>query len=146
MALLIRPALPEHADQLQALVRPIPGAQLPPVSPDYVAAHTVCEAREGSRLDGFYALESGPGGWRLAHLWVSERFAGRGRGRWMLTDAVRRARRLGADVLRFTPAPEARPFFRRMGATEAEGGEMAIAVETWLEPLPDSVSELGFAE
>ena len=149
MALLIRPALPEHAAELQSLVRSIPGAPMPEVTPDYVAAHTVCEAREGARLDGFYAIEAGPSGWRLAHLWVAERFAGRGRGRWMLTDAVRRARRLGADALHFTVAPGSGRFFERMGARVVPGGapgEMLIELETWLEPLPESVSELGCAE
>jgi GNAT superfamily N-acetyltransferase len=149
MALLIRPALPEHAAELQGLVRAVRGGAVPRLSPEYVQAHTVCEAREGTRLDGFYAIESGPAGWRLAHLWVAAAHAGRGRGRWMLTDAVRRARRLGADVLRFTAEPEAERFFERMGAQRVDSGapgEMLIELETWLEPLPESVSGLDFPE
>jgi GNAT superfamily N-acetyltransferase len=148
VSLLIRPALPEDAPELQALVRAVPGAGLPEVSAAYVAGHTVCAGYEGIRLAGFFALESRDEGWWLAHLWVAEPYARRGRGRWLLTDAVRRARRLGAESLRLQPEATAEPFFRSMGA-HAAGGDphrLEIDVTTWMEPLPESVSELGWIE
>ena len=129
-------------------MRVVPGAGLPPVTAEYVAAQTVCAGFEGTRLAGFFALESRDEGWWLAHLWVAEPYARRGRGRWLLTEAVRRARRLGADSLRLAPEPGAEPFFRSMGAqpTGGDARRLEIDVVNWLEPLPESVSELGWTE
>jgi GNAT superfamily N-acetyltransferase len=145
VSLLIRPALPDEAADLQGLVRAVPGTALPTVDAAYVAQHTVYSGWEGTRLAGFFALETRDDGWWLAHLWVAEPFARRGRGRWLLTDAVRRARALGADSLRFSPETGAEPFFRTMGA-QAVGGDarrLEIDVQSWLEPMPDSVFEIG---
>lgn len=148
MSLLIRPAEPEEAAGLRALVRAAPGVELPAVDAAYVETRAVFSAWEGTRLAGFFALEERAGDWWLAHLWVAEEQRGRGRGRWLFTDAVRRARRLGADSLRLTPDPAAYPFFQRLGAMPAPDGraELEVDVISWLEPLPESVSELGSAE
>jgi GNAT superfamily N-acetyltransferase len=148
VSVLIRRSAPDDAADLRALVHPVPGAQLSALTPEYVASHPVFGAWEGVRLAGFFALEERGGHWWLAHLWVAEEQRGRGRGRWLLTDAIRRARRLGADSLRFTPEPEARAFFQRLGArTSPEArAELEIDVTSWMEPLPESVSELGSTE
>jgi GNAT superfamily N-acetyltransferase len=146
VSLLIRPALPEEADQLQRLVRR-PAAH-PRIDAEYLARATVCAAWEGVRLAGFFAVERRAGEWWLAHLWVADELARRGRGRWLLTEAVRRARLAGAVLLRIAPEPEAEPFFRGMGAQAAAAppGTLEIDLERWLEPLPESVSELGWSQ
>ena len=94
MSLLVRPADPAEAADLQRLVRV---TSLPPVDAEYVGSRHVFVAHEGNQLAGFFALHAGPSAWRLEHLWVAEASVGRGRGRWLFTDAVRRARRLGAE-------------------------------------------------
>jgi GNAT superfamily N-acetyltransferase len=138
VSLIIRRAHPDDAPRLARLAR----AHADTVTPEYVAAHAVFAAMEGARLVGFYAVEEDGPSWTLRHLWVAEEWAGRGRGRWMFTDAARRARRAHAEVLRLTPEPGAEPFFLRMGLAPADGA-LELDPATWDEPLPESVSDAG---
>ncbi len=141
MSLIIRRAHPDDAVRLASLAR----AHAVSVTPEYVAAHPVFTATEGTRLVGFYALEDEGERWTLRHLWVAPEWTGRGRGRWMFTDAVRRVRREHAAALRLVPEPEAEAFFLKMGVAAVEGG-LELDPATWEEPLPDSVSDAAFAE
>jgi len=141
VSLIIRRAAPSDAPRLAALAR----AQAATVTPEYVAAYPVYAATEGARLVGFYALEDEGDAWTLRHLWVAPEWTGRGRGRWMFTDAVRRVRRAHAATLRLVPEPGAERFFLKMGAVAAAGALELDAV-TWQEPLQDSVSDAGSAE
>lgn len=143
MSLIIRRAHPDDAARLAALAR----AHAATVTPEYVTEHPVFTAWEGTRLVGFYALEDQGERWTLRHLWVAAEWTGRGRGRWMFTDAVRRVRRAHAAALRLVPEPGAEAFFLKMGAAAVEGGPvLELDPATWEEPLPDSVSDSGFAE
>lgn len=141
MSLIIRRASPEEAPALAALTR----SHAASVTPAYVADHTVYAACEGTRLVGFYALEEDGERWTLRHLWVAPGWTGRGRGRWMFIDAVRRVRRRQGSALWLNPEPGSEPFFLRMGVSPAAGG-LALDAATWQEPLPESVSDAGSAE
>jgi len=143
VSLIIRRATAEDVPRLAELAR----AQAATVTTSYVEEHPVYAATEGARLVGFYALEEGGEGWTLRHLWVAPEWTGRGRGRWMFTDAVRRVRRHHGGTLRLVPEPGAEPFFLRMGVAPVEGGPvLALDAQSWEEPLPDSVSDAGSAE
>lgn len=143
MSLIIRRAHPDDAPRLAGLAR----AHAATVTPEYLAAHPVFTASEGTRLVGFYALEEEGERWTLRHLWVAPEWAGRGRGRWMFTDAVRRARRARATSLRLVPEPGAEAFFLKMGIAAVAGGRLLeLDPATWEEPLPESVSDAGFTE
>lgn len=142
MSLVIRRATPDDAPRLARLAR----AHAATLTPAYVTEHAVFSATEGSQLVGFYALEDEGERWTLRHLWVAPEWAGRGRGRWMFTDAVRRARRAHAASLRLVPEPGSEPFFLRMGVAPAGGGALELDAATWQEPLPESVSDAGSAE
>lgn len=146
MSVLIRRAHPEDVDALQGLVRGSACTRLPRIDQAYLSHAEVYGAWEGTQLVGFFALEGRGGEWRLPHLWVAPASGGRSRGRWLLADAVRRARRSGAEVLRLTPEPDAEGFFARLGARRTPDGGMEIEPVAWLEPLPESVSELGWSE
>ncbi|HEX8361878.1 MAG TPA: GNAT family N-acetyltransferase [Longimicrobium sp.] len=143
MSLIIRRAAPSDAPRLASLAR----AHSATVTPEYVAAHPVYAATEGARLVGFYALEEEGDAWTLRHLWVAPEWTGRGRGRWMFTDAVRRVRRAHAATLRLVPESGAERFFLKMGLAPVDGERgLALDAATWEEPLPDSVSDAGSAE
>ncbi|HLL83714.1 MAG TPA: GNAT family N-acetyltransferase [Longimicrobium sp.] len=141
MSLIIRRAHPDDAPRLAALAR----ARAATVTAEYVTAHPVFTASEGTRLVGFYALEDEGERWTLRHLWVAPEWTGRGRGRWMFTDAVRRVRRAHGAALRLVPERGAEAFFLKMGAAAGEGG-VELDPASWEEPLPDSVSGAAFAE
>ena len=141
MSLVIRRAQPGDAPLLAALAR----SHAATVTPEYVTRHLVFAATEGSRLVGFYSLEDEGERWVLRHLWVAQDWAGRGRGRWMFTDAVRRVRRAHAASLRLVPEPGSEPFFLRMGVLPT-GGALEVNPATWEEPLPESVSDDGSLE
>ena len=138
MSLIIRRAHPDDAPRLARLAR----AHADTVTREYVAGHLVFAAMEGARLVGFYAVEEDGPRWTLRHLWVAPEWARRGRGRWMFTDAARRARRAHAEVLRLVPEPDAEPFFLRMGCRTADGA-LELDPASWEEPLPESVSDAG---
>lgn len=143
MSLIIRRAHPDDAPRMAALAR----AHAASVTPEYVASHPVFTASEGTRLVGFYALEDEGERWTLRHLWVAPEWTGRGRGRWMFTDAVRRVRRAHAAALRLVPERGAEAFFTKMGVAAVEGGAvLELDPATWEEPLADSVSDSAFAE
>ncbi len=142
MSLIIRRATADDVPHLAELAR----AHAATVTTDYVRSHPVYAASEGTRLVGFYALEEEEGeAWVLRHLWVAPEWAGRGRGRWMFTDAVRRVRRGQGRTLHLVPEPGAERFFLRMGLVPA-GGFLVLDAQRWEEPLPDSVSDAGSAE
>ena len=136
MSLLIRPALADDVEALALLV----GARAPAVTEGYVAAHPVFAGTEGERLVGFYALEEAGRWWTMPHLCVAPEWRGRGRGRWLFTDAVRRILSTGPATLHLVPEPESRGFFLRMSATAVEGG-LELRTSSGEEPLPDSVGE-----
>ena len=142
MSLVIRRAHPDDAPRLAALAR----LDAERVTPGYVAEHSVYIATEGSQLVGFYALEEGEERWTLRHLRVAPEWTGRGRGRWMLADAVRRARRGHAASVLLVPEPGTEPLFLRMGLTPAAGGGLELNPATWAEPLGESVSDAGSTE
>lgn len=148
MTLVIRRATPDDVAALAPLVRPVPGAALPPLDAAYVAGHPVYGGWEGERAVGLYALEPAEGEpWTLRHLWVVPEWSRRGRGRWLLTDAMRRARLGGAGTIRLRPEPGAEAFFVRMGAHPLPGAPGVVEFPAgWREPLPESVSELGWSE
>lgn len=131
MSLLIRPA---HADDVPALAR-LAG---PAITAGYLAAHRAFTASEGSLLVGFYALEEDGDRWAMRHLCVAPEWRGRGRGRWLFTDAVRRIRQAGPATLLLGGESEA--FFVRMGAVRA-GAALELDTLLWEEPLGESVSE-----
>jgi N-acetylglutamate synthase-like GNAT family acetyltransferase len=143
VSLVIRRAHPDDAPLLATLAR----AHAATITPEYVAEHAVFIALEGTRLVGFYALEEQGERCTLGHLRVAPEWTGRGRGRWMLADAVRRARRIHARTVRLTPEPGSEAFFLRMGLVPAaDGAGLELDATTWAEPLPESVSDAGSAE
>ena len=143
MSLIIRRAHPDDAPRMAALAR----AHAAAVTPEYVAAHPVFTASEGTRLVGFYALEDEGERRTLRHLWVAPEWTGRGRGRWMFTDAVRRVRRAHAAALRLVPERGAEAFFLKMGVAAVGGGPvLELDPATWEEPLAESMSDSAFAE
>lgn len=141
MSLVIRRASPGDAPRLAELAR----AHAATLTAEYVTRYPVFVATEGSRLVGFYALEEEGELWTLRHLWVAPEWTGRGRGRWMFTDAVRRVRRSHAAALRLYPEPGSEPFFLRMGVAPVDDA-LELDPATWEEPLPESVSDAGFTE
>lgn len=128
MSLLIRPARADDVPALALLAGPV-------ITEGYVAAHSVFAGSEGPTVVGFYALRNDGGRWTMTHLCVAPESRGRGRGRWLFSDAVRRIRQTGPGTLRLAPEP----FFARMGAVRAGAG-LELDTAAWEEPLAESVS------
>jgi GNAT superfamily N-acetyltransferase len=84
------------------------------ITANYLRAHRVLVAEEGESL-GFGALELGPSGPEVGHLWVLPDAQGRGVGRALVRRLLRDARRLGWESVRVESDPHARPFYERMG-------------------------------
>jgi GNAT superfamily N-acetyltransferase len=129
MLVTIRPAVPSEAEVLTGLALvgkrhwgyPEPWLQtwrgLLAISPDYVAAHVVYCAEDGTgRVVGFYALEHDGGGCRLEHLWLEPSLIGTGLGRRLFEHAVEAARALGAAEMLIEADPNAEGFYLHMGA------------------------------
>lgn len=159
MALIIRPAAPDDALALTRLAHAAkrhwgyPEAWVAAwrdaltLTPAYLAKHRVCAGRVGDELAAFYALEDEDGAWNLGHFWVEPRWMGRGIGRWMFYDCMRRLRDLRPGVLRIASDPHAEGFYlkmgcRRVGAVPADVGGtprqlplLEADPATWEEPL-----------
>ena len=129
MPVTIRPAAPSDAGTLTALATAgkrhwgYPEAWLEAwrgpltITPDYVAAHVVACAEDGTGgVVGFYALERDGGRCRLEHLWLAPSLIGGGLGRQLFEHAVQAARALGATELLIEADPNAEGFYLHMGA------------------------------
>ena len=129
MLVMIRPAAPSDAEVLTALALagkrhwgyPEPWLEawrgLLTITPDYLAAHVVACAEEGTgRVVGFYALEREGDRCRLEHLWLDPSLIGRGLGLQLFEHAVRSARAMGAAELLIEAEPNAEGFYLHMGA------------------------------
>ncbi|HYW06290.1 MAG TPA: GNAT family N-acetyltransferase [Longimicrobium sp.] len=130
MSFLIRPARADDVPALALLAGPV-------ITGGYLGAHSVFAGSEGSVVTGFYALEEDGGRWTMTHLCVAPEWRGRGRGRWLFSDAVRRIRQSGPATLRL--APDA--FFARMGGVRV-GAVLELDTAAWEEPMAESVSEM----
>jgi GNAT superfamily N-acetyltransferase len=87
------------------------------ITPDYLPAHVVCCAEDGTGgVVGFYALERDGGFCRLEHLWLAPSLIGCGLGRQLFEHAVRAARALGVAELLIEADPSAEGFYLHMGA------------------------------
>ena len=129
MLVTIRPAAPSEAEVLSGLALagkrhwgyPEPWLEawrgLLTITPDYLAAHVVACAEEGTgRVVGFYALEREGDRCRLEHLWLAPSLIGGGLGRQLFEHAVQAARALGAADLLIEADPNAEGFYLHMGA------------------------------
>jgi N-acetylglutamate synthase-like GNAT family acetyltransferase len=86
------------------------------ISEPYVRRHTVLAAEDDGRIVAMAALEDGPEGMELAHLWVLPDVQGRGVGRALFTCVADLARERGGHELRIESDPYAEPFYERLGA------------------------------
>ena len=129
MLVTIRPAAPSEAEVLSGLALagkrhwgyPEPWLEawrgLLTITPDYLAAHVVACAEEGTgRVVGFYALEREGDRCRLEHLWLAPSLIGGGLGRQLFEHAVQAARALGAADLLIEADPNAEGFYLHMRA------------------------------
>jgi GNAT superfamily N-acetyltransferase len=129
MLVTIRPAVPTEAEVLSGLALagkrywryPEPWLEawrgLLTITPDYLAAHVVFCAEDGTgRVVGFYALEHDGGRCRLEHLWLDPSLIGGGLGRQLFEHAVQAARALEAPELLIEADPNAEGFYLHMGA------------------------------
>jgi GNAT superfamily N-acetyltransferase len=129
MHVTIRPAAPSEAEALTALA--LAGKrhwgypeswleawrELLTITPNYVAAHLVCCAEDGTgRVVGFYTLERDGGRLRLEHLFLAPSHIGCGLGRQLFEHAVQSARALGASELLIESDPNAEGFYWHEGA------------------------------
>jgi GNAT superfamily N-acetyltransferase len=87
------------------------------VTPAFIADHPVYCATRGAAIVGFYAVSGSRTTRELDHMWVHPRHVGRGIGRVLFADLVRRLRRLGVRRLQIVSDPHAEGFYRHMGAT-----------------------------
>lgn len=85
------------------------------ISTEYLGAHRVLVAESDGVALGFVALEQGPSGPEMGHLWVLPEAQGRGVGRALVRRVQLEAGRLGWDSVRVESDPNARPFYERMG-------------------------------
>jgi GNAT superfamily N-acetyltransferase len=83
---------------------------------EYVDTHHVYAAFTEDELIGFYALVRAAEICTLDHLWVAPSRIGKGIGRRLFEDAVRRATALGATRLELEAEPHALGFYEHMGA------------------------------
>jgi GNAT superfamily N-acetyltransferase len=104
------------------------------LTPHYIARHRVFVAVEGARAVGFYALEDEGDRWSLGHMWVLPDRIGSGVGRFLFSDAARRAGAIRPGVLRIESDPYAEGFYLRMGAERV--GTVAADVEGTQRVLP----------
>lgn len=128
MELRIRPARPEDSPALTRVARAAKAHWGYPaelmrlwkdelaLTPEFVLAHPVFCAVQGSKIAGFYAL-TGDGDTReLEHMWVDPECMGRGIGRLLLEHAVEQARESGCRRLQIASDPGAEGFYRKLGA------------------------------
>jgi len=85
------------------------------ITADYLRDNHVLVAEDEGGPLGFAALEHGPGGPELGHLWVHPDRQGRGTGRALLRRLLLEARRRGWDSVRVESDPHALAFYARMG-------------------------------
>jgi GNAT superfamily N-acetyltransferase len=126
---LIRPARPDEADALAALVVrskahwPYPAAFIARfartvgLTPEVVAANDVQVLDRDGELRGFYTLLHRGPVTVLDDLWLEPAEIGRGSGRLLFEHAVARATAAGAGALEWDAEPHAAGFYERMGAT-----------------------------
>ncbi len=85
------------------------------ITADYLRAHRVLVAEEEGDTLGFAALEDGPGGPEVGHLWVLPERQGGGVGRALVRRILIEARRRGWNSVRVESDPNARAFYERLG-------------------------------
>jgi len=86
------------------------------IYPEYIRANQVVTAILNQSLVGFYSLIGTPPRLELDQLWVYPSFIGKGIGKVLYTDAVKRAVELGAQELQIESDPHAEGFYLHMGA------------------------------
>ena len=88
------------------------------VTPGFIDRHPVYHAVRRGRVVGFYAI-SGTGRVReLEHMWVHPRHMGAGVGRALFAHLVQRLQVMGVRRLDVASDPNAKGFYRRMGARQ----------------------------
>jgi GNAT superfamily N-acetyltransferase len=86
------------------------------IAPGYIEGSPVWVAEIGGVTAGFVGLVYAEKQWHLDHLWVLPAWQGRGLGRALFAEAVRRAGEVGAPELRIKADPNAEAFYLKMGA------------------------------
>ena len=86
------------------------------ITPEYIAGNATFAARDGGAILGFSALREEAGEPWIDHLWVLPAAMGRGIGRRLFERCAQEARTAGATVLKIDADPNAKPFYRHMGA------------------------------
>jgi ribosomal protein S18 acetylase RimI-like enzyme len=84
--------------------------------PEFLAANVAYKAMEDGRAIGFYVLTTENDGIHLDHLWILPAAMHRGIGRSLFEHAVVQARDLGFRAIKIEADPNAKGFYRRMGA------------------------------
>jgi ribosomal protein S18 acetylase RimI-like enzyme len=106
------------------------------LAPAYLREHEVFVAELNDEAVGVVALEVGPGGAEIGHLWVAPEHQGRGVGRTLMERAVARAGELGQASIRIESDPNARGFYERLGAIPEGKVEAPVAGQSrWLPVL-----------
>lgn len=144
----IRPARDTDAEALTSLARRSKAAWGYPESwleewegaltlaPSYLREHEVFVAEQDDEPVGVVALEVGPAGSEIGHLWVAPGHQGKGVGRALMERVIARARELDQVSIRIESDPNARGFYERLGAVPE--GEVAAPVageRRWLPVL-----------
>ncbi len=109
------------------------------MTPAYIAHHETWMASLDEEPVAFYSLKQDAEAWWLDNLWIRPDAMGLGIGALLLSHAKRRARRVGASVLRVESDPNAVGFYVKMGARRM--GERQSEVDGQLRVLP--VLEIG---
>lgn len=87
------------------------------ISAEYIRHNAVFVAQdEGAEVVGVIALEDGPHGPEVSHLWVAPESQGLGLGRRLVECALEAARERRWSSLRILSDPHAQPFYERLGA------------------------------
>lgn len=114
------------------------------VSEDAVRDGMAFVIEADGKLGGFYTLETPtPPRVELGHLFVEPDQIGRGLGRRLLDDAVRRARGRGFEILVIQGDPHAAPFYESCGARRI-GTKPSASIEGRSLPLFELSLRSGF--
>ena len=104
------------------------------ISAAFIDANPVYVAIVDDAILGFYALTGSGEKLQLEHMWVMPVAIGQGIGRVLFQHALKRAARLGAQIIEIEADPNAEGFYQKMGAETV--GEVNYILEGQRRSLP----------
>jgi GNAT superfamily N-acetyltransferase len=105
------------------------------ITDTYLEEHQVFVGEVRETIAGFYALVQAANQWELDHFWINPDFMGRGIGRALFNDAIKRLKAASpGSILEIESDPNAESFYLHMGAKRI--GEISRDWQGLIRTLP----------